>query len=189
MGQSPSSWSPSLTPRLSSPAIAAAGISGTRAGVLASNYLMKYWLYLLAKLAVAVGAAFVLQAIWVGIYPTPPPLPKRFGPAPPLFLHDMLFTFGTLGIWLVGSGLVYVALWDQRRRCRNCLSKLIMPLKTGSWGHLVLIGRPQTQMICRFGHGTLSIEDLQITGREHPDWHRHDDNIWKELESYGQAGK
>lgn len=150
---------------------------------------MKYWLYLLAKLAVAVGATFLLQAVLVHFYPHPEPLLKRFGPNPPLFLHEMLFTFGTLGVWLTGSGLVYLALWDQRRRCRSCLRKLIMPLKTGSWGHLVLMGRPQTKMICPFGHGTLSIEELQITGREYPDWHPHDDNIWKELESYDQAGK
>ncbi len=150
---------------------------------------MKYWLYLLAKLAAVLGVILVLQTILVSIYPTPPALPKRFGPAPPLFLHDMLFTFATLGVWLVGTGLFSLALWDQRRRCRTCLRKLVMPLKTGSWGHLVLIGRPQTQMICPFGHGTLSIEELQITGRQYPDWRRHDDNIWKELESYGQARK
>lgn len=150
---------------------------------------MKYWLYLFAKLAVAIGAALLLQIILVGVYPTPPPIPKRFGPPPPLFLHDMLFTFVTLGVWLTGTGLVYLALWDQRRRCRTCLRKLIMPLKTGSWGHMVLIGRPQTEMICPYGHGTLSIDELQITGRQYPDWRPHGENIWKELESYDQAGK
>jgi hypothetical protein len=30
---------------------------------------------------------------------------------------------------------------------------------------------------------------LQITGRQTPDWQPHDDNIWKELESYYQARK
>lgn len=150
---------------------------------------MKYWLYLLAKLLAAGGVVLVLQAVLAGVYPLPPPPLKRFGPQPPLFLHDMLFTFVVLAIWLTGAGLISLALWDQRRRCRTCLRKLIMPLKSGSWGHLVLIGRPQTSMICPFGHGTLSIEDLQITGRQLPDWQPHDDNIWKELESYGQAGK
>ena len=150
---------------------------------------MKYWLYLFAKLAVAIGVALLLQVILAGTYPTPAPLPKRFGPPPALFLHDMLFTFGTLFVWLTGTGLVYLALWDQRRRCRTCLRQLIMPLKTGSWGHMVLIGRPQTEMICPYGHGTLSIDELQITGRQQPDWRPHDENIWKELESYGQARK
>ncbi len=150
---------------------------------------MKYWLYLVAKLAVVLGVAWGLQACLQHLYPTPEPPLARFGPPPPLFLHDMLFTFCVMAIWLFTSGLIYLAYWDQRRRCRSCLRQLIMPLKRGSWGHMVLIGRPTTQMICPFGHGTLSIEELQITGRQYPDWHRHDDNIWKELESYGRAGK
>ncbi|MBV9940448.1 MAG: hypothetical protein JO150_18250 [Acidobacteriaceae bacterium] len=102
----------------------------------------------------------------------------------------MWFTLSMLAlIWLVGMGLTYLALWDQRRRCRTCLRKLIMPIKTGSWGNVVMLGRPTTEMICPFGHGTLYIADLQITGRQYPDWQPHDDNIWKELESYYQAGK
>jgi len=109
-------------------------------------------------------------------------------PSTPLFLQDMVFTFGTLGVWLVGAGLLSLALWDQRRRCRTCLRRLIMPLKTGSWGHIVLLGRPTTEMICPFGHGTLYIEELQLGGHQYRDWHAHDGDIWKELESYDQAG-
>ena len=150
---------------------------------------MKYWLYLVAKLAIAAVLVCVLQSAVVYFYPVPPPPLPRFGPPPPLFLHDMLFTFLTLGVWLVGAGLCSLILWDQRRRCRSCLRKLIMPINSGSWGHLVTFGRPQTQWICPFGHGTLTIEKLQITGRQMPDWQPHDDNIWKELESYYQAGK
>lgn len=149
---------------------------------------MKYWLYLIGKLAVCTGAVWGLQQILVFFYPAPKPQLPGFGPPPPLFLHDMLFTFAVLGIWLVGAGLVFVALWDQRRRCRTCLRRLIMPVATGSWGNMVVFGRPRTEWICPFGHGTLSIEELQITGHQSPDWQRHDDNIWKELESY-QARK
>jgi hypothetical protein len=150
---------------------------------------MKYWLYLVAKLVGAAAAVCALQAALVFFYPDPaPPLP-RFGPPPPLFLHDMLFTFATLGVWLVGAGLFSVILSDHRRRCRSCLRRLIMPIASGSWGHLVIIGRPKTELICPFGHGTLSIEELQITGRHTPDWQPHDDNIWKELESYYQSSK
>ena len=50
-------------------------------------------------------------------------------------------------------------------------------------------GRPQTELICKFGHGTLSIDELQITGRQMPDWQPHDGDIWKELESYYQTRK
>jgi hypothetical protein len=148
---------------------------------------MKYWLYLLAKLAGAVLAVCVLQFALVWFYPSPAPPLKKFGPAPPLFLHDMLFTFATLGVWLIGSGLFSIILSDHRRRCRTCYRRLIMPLASGSWGNMVFFGRPRTELICPFGHGTLSIEELQITGRQTPDWQPHDDNIWKELESYYQA--
>jgi hypothetical protein len=150
--------------------------------------VMKYWLYLIAKLAIAGGAVYVLQTALAFFYPKPK-LPADFGPPPSLFLHDMLYTFLTLGIWLVGAGLLSLILRDQRRRCRTCLRRLIMPVNFGSWGHLVTFGRPRTELICPFGHGTLSIEELQITGRQFPDWQPHDDDIWKELESYYETPK
>lgn len=150
---------------------------------------MKYWLYLLAKLLLGAGVVCALQAGLITFYPQGPPPLEKFGPPPPLFLHDMLFTFLTLGVWLIGAALLFGILWDQRRRCRTCLHRLIMPVQKGSWGNMVTFGRPQTEWICPFGHGTLSIEDLQITGRQFPDWQPHDDNIWKELESYYQARK
>jgi hypothetical protein len=147
---------------------------------------MKYWLYLLAKLAGAAAVVCALQFMLVFFYPDQPPPLARFGPPPPLFMHDMLFTFATLGVWLIGAGLFAVILSDHRRRCRTCLRRLIMPIASGSWGHMVVFGRPRTELICPFGHGTLSIEELQITGRQTPDWQPHDENIWKELESFYQ---
>ncbi len=150
---------------------------------------MKYWLYLLAKLLVSAGLVLALQFALINVYPLPPKPLEKFGPALPLFLDDMGFTFAMLGVWLIGSGLLFAAIWDQRRRCRTCLRRLIMPIQRGSWGNMVVFGRPQTEWICAFGHGTLSIEELQITGRQSPDWQPHDDNIWKELESYHQAQK
>ncbi|MBV8551171.1 MAG: hypothetical protein JOY54_07700 [Acidobacteriaceae bacterium] len=144
---------------------------------------MRYWLYFAAKLVAGAGAVLALQTALVALYPTPPPLLPGFGPPPPLFLHDLLFTFLTMGVWLVGAGLLFAIIWDQRRRCRTCLRCLIMPINRGSWGHVV-VGRPRTEWICPYGHGTLSIEALQITGHQADDWQPHDDNIWKELESY-----
>jgi len=144
---------------------------------------MKFWLYFAAKLLAGAGAVVGLQAVLVAMYPKGEKLLPRFGPTPPLFLHDLLFTFLTMGVWLVGAGLLFAIIWDQKRRCRTCLRRLIMPVNRGSWGHMVIFGRPKTEWICPFGHGTLSIEELQITGRHSPDWQPHDDNIWKELES------
>lgn len=148
---------------------------------------MKYWFYLIAKLIAGAAIMVAMEYGLVRVYPPPPRPLARFGPPQPLFVHDMLFTFLTLGVWLIGAGILFAIVWDQRRRCRTCLRRLIMPVATGSWGHMVLFGRPRTQWICAYGHGTLSIEELQITGRQLPDWQPHDDNIWKELESYYQT--
>lgn len=146
---------------------------------------MKYWLYLIAKLATAGGAWYGLLVALERYYPVPRTPFRRSGPPAPLFAPNILF----ICLWLAGAGLLWLILWDQRRRCRTCLRLLIMPIVTGSWGHLVIVGRPKTEVICPYGHGTLSIEELQITGRQGPDWRPHDDNIWKELESYGPARK
>lgn len=150
---------------------------------------MKYWLYLAAKLLVGAGAVLGLEAAVIALYPTQAPPLAKFGPAPSLFLHDMLFTFLTMGVWLIAAGLTFAIIWDQKRRCRTCLRRLVMPINTGSWGNMVIFGRPRTEWICPFGHGTLTIEELQITGHQSPDWEPHDDNIWKELESLERTGK
>ena len=52
----------------------------------------------------------------------------------------------------------------------------------------MLLGAPRTEYICTYGHGTLNIADLQITGRQTDDWHPHDD-IWKELVSLEETKK
>jgi hypothetical protein len=72
---------------------------------------MKFWLYLVAKLAIAGGVVFLLESALNVFYPVPT-LRADYGPPQPLFLHDMLFTFLTLGIWLVGAGLLSLVLWD-----------------------------------------------------------------------------
>ena len=148
---------------------------------------MKYWLYLAAKLLLSVGVVLTLEAALCALYPAPPKQLPGYPPVKSLFLYDMPFTLLVFGTWLVGAGLFFLSFWDQRRRCRTCLRMLIMPVQRGSWGNMVVFGRPQTEWICRFGHGTLNMEELQITGRQLPDWQPHDDNIWKELESVEQA--
>lgn len=144
---------------------------------------MRYWLYLAAKILVAGFLVLLLQGAVESLFP--PPEPTRLGWIPgSLFLYNLPFTFAVLGVWLLGAGLFYLVIWDQRRRCRTCLHRLIMPINSGSWGNMLRFGRPTTEYICPFGHGTLHIEDLQITGATHANWQPHDDDIWKELESY-----
>lgn len=89
--------------------------------------------------------------------------------------------------FLTAVGLSWLAIWDQRYRCRNCSRRLMMPIATGDWTH-VLMGRPRTEYICPYGHGTLKVEELQITGHAEPDWQPHED-IWKELVALDKSEK
>jgi hypothetical protein len=62
-----------------------------------------------------------------------------------------------------------------------------MPLRTGSWTH-VLFGAPRIAYICLYGHGTLTVDELQISGQQMRDWEPHED-IWKELFSLEETKK
>jgi len=153
---------------------------------------MRYWSYLSAKMGAVAALAYGLLRLVDSQFP--PTILLHFRRAPdavrvPIFMHDMGYTFSVFCIGLFAAGLMYVAIWDQRQRCRTCLRKLILPRLSGSWGNMLRIGRPKTEWICRFGHGTLHIDELQFTGKHTPDWERHDDNIWKELEFYDKAAK
>ena len=143
---------------------------------------MKYWAYLAAKLAAA-GALIWLMGAGIYFWFPKPLIPFTSVPDP--FVHDLPYTTAMMVYWLLSIGLVYLAIWDQRYRCRTCLRRLRMPITTGSWTNMLLIGRPKIEYICLYGHGTLSVSELQITGTEKPDWQPHED-IWTELESLGE---
>jgi hypothetical protein len=137
---------------------------------------MRYWAYLIAKLVVM--ASIVLGYGW---------LINRLLPAPRAYVdggpfvapHAFLYSIALMLLALFAIGLTWLVIWDQRYRCRTCLRRLRMPIQTGSWTH-VLLGAPRTEYICTYGHGTLKVAELQITGRQQPDWEPHED-MWKEL--------
>lgn len=139
---------------------------------------MKYWGFLAAKIAGGMGVAYAVGWLLHMVYPVPRPFIRGVRQDP--FAHDLWYTFAMLGYFLFCLGLLYVIIWDQRFRCRTCLRRLRMPIATGSWTH-VLLGPPRREYICPFGHGTLKISELQITGPHPPDWERHSDDIWAEL--------
>lgn len=146
--------------------------------------MMRYWGYLIAKLvgisALLGGALLGFQALW--------PLPAR-GQKYDLhpFGTDLSYTMTLLGLWLLGVGLFYLAVWDQRYRCRTCGRRLHMPVSSGGWNSL-LLRAPRTDYICRFGHGTLRVPDVDLTGTPQSDWHSIDD-MWKELKELETADK
>jgi hypothetical protein len=139
---------------------------------------MKYWGYLLLKLA---AAGVVMRVVWVAIVVS---FSGTFAPGfeQKPFGHDLGFTTAMLLYFLACFGLLHLIVWDQRYRCRTCLRKLRMPVAKGSWPNMFLIGQPRTEYICLYGHGTLKVPEVRITSKS-PDWESHGDNIWKELES------
>jgi hypothetical protein len=145
---------------------------------------MKYWGYLVAKVSVAAATLYVLWRVIASMFPPLKPFMEG-GPNP--VTRSLNLTFTMLLFSLVVVGVLWVVAWDQRYRCRTCLRKLRMPIQTGSWTH-VLLGAPRTEYICPYGHGTLKVFELQITGRQEPDWEPHQD-MWKELFSLEETKK
>ena len=145
---------------------------------------MKYWGFLLAKL---LGAALLIWAAWLAIALCFPHRIyfKQYELSP--FTHDLGYTVAMMIFFSFCTGLLYLVIWDQRYRCRTCLRRLRMPLTAGSWPNMLLIGQPRTEYICIYGHGTLKVPEVQITGAGSSDWEPHED-MWTELESI-EAGK
>jgi hypothetical protein len=137
---------------------------------------MKYWGYLVAKLVAAIGVLYMVERNIARHFPPVKPFSEG-GPNPVMgyFQYNSILML----FWLVSCGIAWVIVWDQRYRCRTCVRRLRMPILTGSWTN-VLLGAPRTEYICPYGHGTLKVAELQITGHQEPDWQPHED-IWKEL--------
>jgi hypothetical protein len=135
---------------------------------------MRYWAYLAAKLAVA-GAGLYGLLMFLGTWKVHPHEPLTDG------LTRLWLSLALMGWFVLAAGTVYVIIWDQQHRCRTCLRRLRMPIETGSWGQILLLGRPRIESICPYGHGTLKEDELQISGRATPEWTPQSDNLWDEL--------
>jgi hypothetical protein len=143
---------------------------------------VKYWGLLFAKF-LAIGL-FVFAVRIILIHVLPVPLHTRlYGHNP--FLTDLTWAFSFMLLFLVTVGLTWVAIHDQKHRCRTCARRLRMPVLDGSWDKAVIFERPHLSWICPYGHGTMTQAQLQITGREAAAWSEHGD-FWKELEAVGR---
>jgi len=138
---------------------------------------MRYWAYLAGKVVVAAAPLYGLLILLERKFTAPPKGWPR--------LHNMnqelLGFLYMLGWFLLCTAVLYLIVWDQKRRCRVCLRHLRMPIETGSRSYMLQLGRPAVESICPFGHGTLREDELQITGRDTPEWKPHSDDIWVEL--------
>src|ERR1700683_2266072 len=134
---------------------------------------MRYWAYLAGKIGLCAALGYGLLRVLNHFFPAD----NHHHIIPPRILLYMLL-MGLL--FLLCCGLLYVCIWDQRYRCRVCLRRLRMPVETGSWGGMLLLGRPRIEYICPYGHGTLTMAEMQISGLENPEWNPHGE-MWDEL--------
>ena len=139
---------------------------------------MRYWAYLVGKVVVAAAPLYGLLLLIAWQFPAPP---KDAWPRLHNMNQELVGLLCMLGWFLLCAGAVYLIVWDQRRRCRVCLHLLRMPIETGSRSYMLQLGRPTIESICPYGHGTLKEDELQITGRDTPEWKAHSDDIWEEL--------
>src|ERR1700692_2805930 len=140
---------------------------------------MRYWAYFLGKM---IAVAALSQGIYLAIYHLLPAQQEfAYDYHPPRFVHDLWFTVGIGVLFLLSCGLLYGAIWDQRYRCRVCLRRMRMPIETGSRGFMLQMGRPRTEYICPYGHGTLKQEEFQTSALENPEWTSHSGDMWEEL--------
>lgn len=139
---------------------------------------MRYWAYLLGKLVVAAGPLYGLLRVVEQMFPPPQ---KELGAGLHNMSQELSGTLWMFAWFLLCAAVLYLIVWDQRRRCRVCLRHLRMPIETGSRSYMLQLGRPTIESICPYGHGTLKEDELQITGRDTPEWKAHSDDIWEEL--------
>jgi len=138
---------------------------------------MRYWGYFAAKLLVAGGVAYE----WLLVVNELRPLDSDPYTQLENISQWLQYSVAMMVWFLVCAGALYLIIRDQRYRCRVCLRKLMMPVETGSWGRMLFLGRPRTEYICPYGHGTLKAEEVQISGLATPEWTPHSDDIWAEL--------
>jgi hypothetical protein len=139
---------------------------------------MRYWAYLVGKVVVAAAPLYGLLRLLERAFPAPP---KGDWPRLHNMNNELVAVLYLLGWFLLCSAAFYFIVWDQRRRCRVCLHLLRMPIETGSRSYMLQLGRPAVESICPYGHGTLKEDELQITGRDTPEWKPNSDDIWEEL--------
>lgn len=141
---------------------------------------MRYWAYFLAKLALL---AVLLRQAWLFVYRLFPEPETFLRYKLPRFPYDLQWTAAMLFFFLASVGLLYLVVWDQKRRCRVCLRRLRMPVEKGHWGMATLLSPVHSESICPYGHGTLAEPEVHTTSTQAVEWRGHSEDIWRELEA------
>lgn len=147
---------------------------------------LKYWGYFAAKILVIGGFMWLLWSVLKATLPEPDYfLRHRVAP----FAQDLTWTLIILVYCLFGAGLVWLAVADQRQRCKVCLRRLRMPVERGNWSLTVILSPPEMERICPYGHGTLAEPQAHLSTSQDAVWTEHDDDIWRELTGAKRPGQ
>ena len=142
---------------------------------------MRYWAYLAGKVVVAAAPLYGLLRIIEKQFPAQvrgDELAQARARLASMSL-DLRCDLYLLAWFLLCVGVLYLIAWDQRRRCRVCLRRLMMPIETGARAYMLQLGQPRIESICPYGHGTLWEDDS--SGLASAEWKPHSDNVWDEL--------
>jgi hypothetical protein len=131
---------------------------------------MKWWALVVAKIAFLALLHLGLITWVVTYYPR-----DKMG-------TDLAFTFALMGINLFVYVVGYGFWFDQKYRCRTCLRRLRMPLETGYWSQATIFAPPRLEWICPYGHGTMSQEEILLSGGKPDKWKENDSDFWRAFE-------
>jgi hypothetical protein len=127
----------------------------------------RYWSFLACK---ALAVAVVVPLAWIemgtGLRGLSPPAGGRIVIG---LISVIVFVIA------MGRGMIWCVA-DQRRRCRTCMRRLVLPVSIGSYASL--FEPSATEMLCEQGHGALSLSDTETDVQDR--WTRLDDS-WKAL--------
>jgi hypothetical protein len=146
----------------------ATGITLLFAGTLSLRARgLRYWGFLALK---GLSVLILLPLFWVELGT----VACSWIPSRPARTAAGLLTAIGFVIGMAGAAIWCVA--DQRRRCRICLRRLVLPVSVGSWASQ--FEPSATEMLCENGDGALALSDTEATGQDR--WTRMDDS-WKAM--------
>jgi hypothetical protein len=126
-----------------------------------------YWCFLACK---ALAVAILFPLLWIEIGTALRGLAGGLGGRILIGLTSVV-----LLVIAMGRGMIW-CVSDQRRRCRACMRRLVLPVSVGSYASL--FEPSATEMLCEQGHGALSLSDTETDVQDR--WTRLDDS-WKAL--------
>jgi hypothetical protein len=127
----------------------------------------RYWSFLALK---AIGVAVLFPLIWIELGTA-----IRLAFAAKTWHGFFGVASGITLLICMGRGMIWCVA-DQRRRCRACMRRMILPVRVGSWASQFDPSR--TEMLCEHGHGALALSDAETNVQDR--WTRLDDS-WKAL--------